>query len=250
MMMTRRQACGAAALGAALCVRVPRLWAAPYDLLITGGRVIDPSLGLDATRDVAIANGRIVAVEPTITAEAAETLDARGKLVVPGLLDIHTHAARGKEEPPLCLADGVTGFVDAGSAGADRIADVVAVAQAAPNLGRVLLNIARTGVIAGGELMDLSRAAPSGCAQRRRRQGAAGDGFPRRAAAQVASCMCRPAPSSPRRAQAQHARGRHRAGHRPGELVRLTRGRVGHHGEGHRPLGMACIPRLLVDARV
>jgi dihydroorotase len=74
------------------------------------------------------------------------------------LIDIHTHAARAKEEPPLCLADGVTGFVDAGSAGADRIEDVVAVAQAAPNLGRVLINIARTGVIPGGELLDLSRA--------------------------------------------------------------------------------------------
>jgi len=134
------------------------VFAAPYDLLIKGGRVIDPSLGLDAPRDVAIANGRIVAVEPTIAAEAVETLDAHGKLVVPGLIDIHTHAARAKEEPPLCLADGVTGFVDAGSAGADRIEDVVAVAQAAPNLGRVLLNIARTGVIPGGELMDLSRA--------------------------------------------------------------------------------------------
>ena len=155
-MMNRGQFCSAA--GAALFARVPQVFAAPYDMLIKGGRVIDPSLGLDATRDVAIANGRIVAVEPTIAAEAAETLDARGKLVVPGLIDIHTHAARAKEEPPLCLADGVTGFVDAGSAGADRIEDVVAIAQAAPNLGRVLINIARTGVIAGGELMDLSRA--------------------------------------------------------------------------------------------
>ena len=157
-MMNRRQFCSTAAASAALFARVPQVFAAPYDLLIKGGRVIDPSLGLDATRDVAIANGRIVAVEPIITAEAVETLDARGKLVVPGLIDIHTHAARAKEEPPLCLADGVTGFVDAGSAGADRIEDVVAVAQAAPNLGRVLLNIARTGVIPGGELMDLSRA--------------------------------------------------------------------------------------------
>ena len=157
-MMNRRQFCCAVAIGATLGARVPRVCAAPYDLLIKGGRVIDPSLGLDAIRDVAIANGRIVAVEPTIAAEAAETLDARGKLVVPGLLDIHTHAARAKDEPSLCLADGVTGFVDAGSAGADRIEEVVAIAQAAPNLGRVLLNIARTGVIPGGELLDLSRA--------------------------------------------------------------------------------------------
>jgi dihydroorotase len=157
-MMNRRQFCRAAAVGAVLFVRVPHAGAASYDLLIQGGRVIDPSLGIDATCDVAIANGHIAAVEPTIAAEAAETLDARGKLVVPGLIDIHTHAARSKEEPPLCLADGVTGFVDAGSAGADRIEEVVAVAQAAPNLGRVLINIARTGIIPGGELMDLTRA--------------------------------------------------------------------------------------------
>jgi dihydroorotase len=156
-MITRRQFVSAAA-GAAVCASVPRARAAGYDLIIKGGRVIDPSVGLDAARDVAIAAGRIAAVEPNITGETAATIDARGKIVTPGLIDIHTHAARSKEGPPLALQDGVTGWVDAGSAGADNIDDMAAVARGAPQIGRLLVNIARTGVAAGGELMDLTRA--------------------------------------------------------------------------------------------
>ena len=82
---------------------MPRAFAATYDLVIKGGRVIDPSVGLDAIRDVAIAGGKIAAVEANI-AGAAETIDARGKLVVPGLIDIHTHAGRSKEGPVMLPA--------------------------------------------------------------------------------------------------------------------------------------------------
>jgi dihydroorotase len=129
-----------------------------YDLIVKGGRVIDPSRKLDAIRDVAIANGRIAAVEATIPADAAETIDARGKLVVPGLIDIHTHAARVKDGPELCLADGVTGWIDAGSQGADRIGETIAVAKSAPQQCRVLINIGRAGVVPDGDTMDISRA--------------------------------------------------------------------------------------------
>ncbi len=129
-----------------------------YDLLVKGGRVIDPSLHLDAIRDVAVAGGLIAAVEPSIAADAARTLDARGKLVVPGLIDIHTHAARDSKGPALCLADGVTGWIDAGSAGADGIDAAVAVAKSAPQIGRVLVNIGRAGIIQEGDTMDLARA--------------------------------------------------------------------------------------------
>ena len=114
-MMNRRQFVYAAAAGAAMLTRATHAFAAAdYDLIIKGGRVIDPSMRLDAIRDVAIAGNRIAAVEANITAAAAETIDASGKLVVPGLIDIHTHAARTAGGPGLCLADGVTGWVDAG----------------------------------------------------------------------------------------------------------------------------------------
>src|SRR3989442_11901122 len=130
-MLNRREFLAAAAAGAATFARAPNIaaQAAKYDLLIKGGRVIDPSVRLDAIRDVAISGGRIAAVETGIAGDAADTIDARGKLVVPGLLDIHTHTARSAEGPGLVLQDGVTGWIDAGTQGADRIADVIAVAR-------------------------------------------------------------------------------------------------------------------------
>jgi dihydroorotase len=129
-----------------------------YDLLITGGRVLDPSRGVDRVADVAIAGGRIAAVQRGIDpSTAAETLDAAGRLVVPGLVDIHAHV-RSTEMPSICLSDGVTALVDAGSAGADRIDEIVAMAKSAPNRVRILINLARTGIVTGGELMDMSRA--------------------------------------------------------------------------------------------
>ena len=144
---------------AATLVRVPNVFAAAkYDLIVKGGRVIDPSRKLDAIRDVAIANGLIAAIGANIRADGVETIDASGKLVVPGLIDIHTHAARVKEGPALCLADGVTGWIDAGSQGADRIGETIAVAKSAPQQCRVLINIGRAGILPEGDTMDLNRA--------------------------------------------------------------------------------------------
>jgi dihydroorotase len=157
-MMNRREFLGGAAAGATMLAYARNARAATYDLIIKGGRVIDPSLSLDAVRDVAIIAGKIAAVEANITGDAAETIDARGKIVAPGLIDIHTHAGRSKEGPPLALQDGVTGWVDAGSGGADNINEIASVARGAPQIGRVLVNIARTGVAPGGELMDITRA--------------------------------------------------------------------------------------------
>jgi dihydroorotase len=156
MINRRRFLCTSAA--AAMLARVPGAFAATYDLLIKGGRVIDPSVGLDAVRDVAIAGGKIAAVASDIAGDATETIDARGKIVAPGLLDIHTHAGRSKEGPPMLLQDGVTGWVDAGSGGADNIDQIAAVARGAPQIGRALVNIARTGVTPGGELLDFNNA--------------------------------------------------------------------------------------------
>ena len=157
-MINRRQLICAAGT-TALFAHIPGAHAATYDLIIKGGRVIDPSAGLDAVRDVAVAGGRIVAVAAGIAGDATDTLDARGKIVAPGLIDIHVHAGRSKEGPPMCLQDGVTGWVDAGTGGADNMDAVAAVARGAPQIGRCLVNIARTGVVTPtGELHDINMA--------------------------------------------------------------------------------------------
>src|SRR5713226_1102077 len=159
-MLNRRQFLSTTAASVAMFARDPGAFAVPaqYDLIIRGGRVIDPSVRLDAIRDVAISGGRIAAVESTIAGDAADTIDARGKLVVPGLLDIHTHTARSAEGPGLVLQDGVTGWIDAGTQGADHISETIAVARSAPQQGRVLINIGRAGLLPEGDTMDLKRA--------------------------------------------------------------------------------------------
>jgi len=135
----------------------------PFDLIIRGGRVIDPSVHLDAIRDIAIRGGRIAAVEPGIEADATEEMDASGKLVVPGLLDIHAHYAQDPRGPQVALEDGVTGFVDAGSGGADNIDAIIEVARAAPQPARVLINIGRQGVIGAGDTFELRLADVDAC---------------------------------------------------------------------------------------
>jgi dihydroorotase len=157
-MMNRRQILCSAAASAAMLAPIPGARAATYDLLIKGGRVIDPSVGLDGIRDVAIAGGHIVAVEAGIAGDATETIDAGGKIVAPGLIDIHTHAGRGKDSPALALQDGVTGFVDADSGGPDNIDEITAVVRGGPQIGRALINIATRTGFTGGELMDINRA--------------------------------------------------------------------------------------------
>jgi dihydroorotase len=159
MYSRRRFLAAAAVASAAEFVRVPTLRAAGYDLVIKGGRVIDPARKFDRIADVAIAGGKIASVSSSIPAtSAAQTIDANGKLVVPGLIDIHTHAVREPDDAALCLADGVTSLVDAGSRGSDSIDEAVAVAKAAPNRMRLLINISRTGNDQrNGELRDINK---------------------------------------------------------------------------------------------
>ena len=152
-MLTRRAFLGGASLSAAW---VKGLRAARYDLVIKGGRVIDPAGHVDRVADVAIRGERISAVRPDIAAaDAADVLDARGKLVVPGLIDVHVHVSAPDMTPAMLLRDGVTAMVDGGSAGADNIDALVRVARDAPNRVRIFLNLARTGVTAEGELMNI-----------------------------------------------------------------------------------------------
>ena len=93
------------------------------DLLLKGGRVIDPSQGLDARMDVAAQDGAISEVAPNIRpGPDTRVIKADGKIVTPGLIDLHTHVYHGVNQtgvdPDLAgVRAGVTTVVDAGSAG-------------------------------------------------------------------------------------------------------------------------------------
>ncbi len=92
------------------------------DLLIRGGRVIDPASDFDGTADVAITGNYIVEVGPNLNhLGATREIDARGLLVVPGLIDIHahtyTHISHSIDPDLIGVQSGVTTVIDAGTAG-------------------------------------------------------------------------------------------------------------------------------------
>lgn len=95
--------------------------AVPWDLLVRGATLIDPAQSISARRDVAFSGGLVAAVAETLTGDAADTIEAGGALLTPGLIDIHTHVyhglATGRHADQTSLANGVTTVVDAGSAG-------------------------------------------------------------------------------------------------------------------------------------
>ena len=99
-----------------------------YDLLLKGGRVLDPSSKLDGVQDVAVTAGSISRIAPSIDAkDATRTIDVAGRVVVPGLIDLHAHVFEGVNRtgvnPDLAgVLAGVTTVVDAGSAGAATFA--------------------------------------------------------------------------------------------------------------------------------
>lgn len=157
-MLTRREFFHATVCAVAVS-QMPRLVAAKYNLLIKGGRVIDPSQGVNAVMDVAISEGRIADLQPNLpSSDAAEVVDARGKVVTAGLVDIHAHAADQDMPPAHCLSTGVTSLVDAGSRGADNVDGLVAIAKGAPNRVRILLNLSRRGLGGEGELLNFGNA--------------------------------------------------------------------------------------------
>ncbi len=134
MRMTRRHMLAGAGAGAlALGIEGGRALAAmspndKFDLLIKGGDVLDPSQGLRGRRDIGIRYGVIEAVEPDIAAaRALHVLDAGGKLVTPGLVDLHCHvypygSAIGIPADELTPFECTTTCVSAGDAGANNFA--------------------------------------------------------------------------------------------------------------------------------
>ena len=65
------------------------------DLILRGGRVIDPASGRDETADIAFGDGKVTEIGRDLPASGAESIDMRGLLVVPGLIDLHTHVYWG-----------------------------------------------------------------------------------------------------------------------------------------------------------
>src|ERR1700750_2599186 len=90
------------------------------DLVLKGGKLIDPSQGLDKVTDIAFAGGKVAAIGDNLAGR--ETKDLKGKLVTPGLIDLHPHVywggtSLGVAAELLARTGGVTTFIDAGSAG-------------------------------------------------------------------------------------------------------------------------------------
>ncbi len=101
---------------------------AKYDILVKGGRVIDPANGIDRVMDVAVKDKKVALLARNIPElEAGVVIPARGNLVTPGIIDMHAHLfytfytpqARSVIPDDLCLPSGVTTVVDAGTSGAD-----------------------------------------------------------------------------------------------------------------------------------
>ncbi len=125
----------------------------PYDLLLKAGHVIDPLNNIDGIMDVAIAGGKIAAVEADINPQqAAQTIDVAGQIVTPGLIDIHVHVYHTREPEGLSvMADshsfrsGVTTMVDTGTAGAKNFL----------HFKRTCIDLAKTRIFAYINIVDL-----------------------------------------------------------------------------------------------
>jgi dihydroorotase len=99
-----------------------------FDLILRGGRVIDPSQSLDAIADVAFAAGKVARVGQKIEAgPGTDVRDVSGRIVTPGLIDLHTHVywggtSLGIDAEDFCRTSGVTTAIDTGSAGPGNFA--------------------------------------------------------------------------------------------------------------------------------
>ena len=100
----------------------------PFDLILRGGRVVDPSQKLDAVTDIAFAAGKVAMVGNALKADpATDVRDVSGLVVTPGLIDLHTHVywggtSLGIDAEAFCRNSGVTTAVDTGSAGPGNFA--------------------------------------------------------------------------------------------------------------------------------
>ena len=137
-----------------------------YDLVIKGGRVLDPETDTDASLDIAISGSRIVEIKAGIDdSNARRVIEATGKVVTPGLIDLHAHIAgnlrKSVKEDLMLLPDaagvhaGCTTVVDGGSIGAYNVAGFIKfIASHAKTRVLAFLNVGKLGVISNPEVRD------------------------------------------------------------------------------------------------
>jgi len=186
----------AAAAGATLAAQTPTSAAAPvllaqagapaphgfdpkdpalkYDLVIANGEVLDPSQKLRGKRDIGIKHGQIAGIETSIpAARAVQRIDAAGKLVTPGLVDLHTHLVPhlgiGLPADELVGITAVTTAVSAGDAGWQTFGAVrhYAIPQARTRIFAFvhIASIGLAGGLAPGEMLNIDYANVDGCAK-------------------------------------------------------------------------------------
>ena len=146
-----------------------------YDLIVSGGEIHDPGAGLCGVMDIAVSGGKIAAVAPSLPADAARrTISAKGRLVTPGLVDIHAHVFvnahdMGDHTDHYCRQSGVTTLCDAGSTGSATFAGLRHVIDENVRTRiRAFVNLSAigiTGTSRGGELSHFPYADPEGCAR-------------------------------------------------------------------------------------
>jgi len=145
-----------------------------YELVIAGGEVLDPSQNLRGKRDIGIKYGQIAAIAPGIPADrAVQRIDAHGKLVTPGLIDLHTHLCPhlgiGLPADELVNITAVTTAVSAGDAGAHTFGNFRhgVVPQSRTRLfGFVhISSIGLAGGLAPGEMLNIEYANVDACAK-------------------------------------------------------------------------------------
>jgi dihydroorotase len=146
-----------------------------FDLIVAGGEIMDPGAGLAGALDIGIAAGKIVAVAPHLDAkQALRSIDVKGRLVMPGLVDMHAHVLvnghdMGMQTDRCLRGTGVTTLCDAGSAGSSNFKALRDVLDSHVRTRvRAFVNLSAigiTGTTRGGELAHFPYADPEGCAR-------------------------------------------------------------------------------------
>jgi dihydroorotase len=144
------------------------------DLVLKGGRVIDPASGRDEIADIAFSDGKVAAIGRDLR-EGARTVDAAGKIVTPGLIDLHTHVywggtSLGVDAAEIARKSGTATFVDAGSSGPGNFHGFRRhVIEPSPVRILPIINISHAGIFAFstavmvGECADLRLLDPRDC---------------------------------------------------------------------------------------